>query len=226
MLYTTGSPAVPVTESDKNNPARPRKLGRESSHHTTTLRPNVFPFAYIRTFYNEMDVASMTTEALKAFAYEQSLKKIDIFYGRAAHYCKRLQKALQDCQNNRVASKLYDAFERDHQVLANNLNREWILAVSDKMRELGIITVPDDTEDGLDKDDEPTNLELAADLLKASRQSTFTETNTTTTTVCQTNVMFVNPHPQNEGHQKYQSSFIIIIIKDRETRIASFNRYI
>jgi hypothetical protein len=214
VLYTTESPEVLVTENDKNNPAR--KLGKKS-HHTTTLRPNVFPFAYIRTFYNEMDVG-MTTEVLKAFAYEQSLKKIDIFYGRAANYCKRLQKALQDCQNNLVASKLYDAFERDHQVLANNLNREWILAVSDKMRELGI-AVPEDTEDDLDKNDEPTNLELAADLLK---KSTFTETDTTTT-VCQTNVMFVNPRSQNEGHRKHQSSFII---KDRETRVASFNRYI
>ena len=173
--------------------SNPERKLKEELHHTSTLRPSIFPFAYIRTFYNEMDVASVTTEELKAFAYEQSLKQIDIFYGRAANYCKRLQKALQDCQSNLVASKLYDAFERDHQVLANNMNREWIIAVNDKMRELGI-TMPEDTEDDLDENDEPTNLELAAELLERGTQgqSILTESNTTTT-VCQSNVMFVSP---------------------------------
>jgi hypothetical protein len=73
-----------------------------------------------------MDVARMTTNELKAFAYQQSLKQIDIFYGGAAKNCKKLQEALQTCQNNLAASKLYNAFERDHQMLANSLNREWI----------------------------------------------------------------------------------------------------
>ena len=138
-MYTIKSSETHNTGSDQDMQSNSKRISEKEeenpeSHHVTTLRPSVFPFAYIRTFYDEMDVACMKTDELKAFAYEQSLKQIDVFYGRAANYCKLLQKALQDCRSHLLASKSYDAFERDHQVLANNLNREWIIAVNNKMR--------------------------------------------------------------------------------------------
>ena len=164
-------------------------------HHTTrSLRPNVFPFAYIRSFYNELDEASMIPDELKDFAYERSLKQIDNFYACAANYCKKLQQALQNCRNNLEASKLYDAFERDHQVLANHRNREWMIAVNDRMRELGI-AVPKDIEDDVDEDNETTDLELAAELLEGSTetQSISTESNTTI------GVSFTHERKENEN---------------------------
>lgn len=166
----------------------------------------------------------MRTNELKAFAYDQSIKQIDTFYGRAANYCKFLQKALQNCQNSLAASKLYDAFERDHQVLANNLNREWIIAVNDKMRELGI-TVPEDTqEDSLKENtDEVTHLELAAELLERSTetQSISTESNTTIMVGMLGPIQwFINTHSRNEGERKRQSGFVVVV-KYRETRLSS-----
>lgn len=197
----------------------------EESHPTTSLRPSVFPFAYIRAFYNEMDEASMRTNELKAFAYDQSIKQIDTFYGRAANYCKFLQKALQKCQNSLAASKLYDAFERDHQMLANNLNREWIIAVNDKMRVLGITVPEEDTQkDGLEENtDEVTHLELAAELLERSTetQSISTESNTTIMVSMLGPIRwFINTHSRNEGERKRQSGFVVVV-KYRGTKLSS-----